>query len=184
MIHEEKRALRRQLVAAREAVPASEREVRAARAIERLLALREFVEAPTVMAFVSVKGELPTGSLLVALFAHGKRVLVPQITPEGLVPMAVRSIDDLVPGVHGIPTGGGPAWEGPIAAIVVPGAGFTPRGERIGMGKAYYDGFLAKHPEAFTCGLCWDEQIVEYIPMEAHDRRIQAIATPGRLYRP
>jgi 5-formyltetrahydrofolate cyclo-ligase len=69
----------------------------------------------------------------------------------------------------------------PLDLLVVPGTAFTAVGERLGAGGGYYDRFLADHPRLTTVGLAFDEQVVPWLPTGGHDRRMDAVATPGRL---
>ena len=65
-----------------------------------------------------------------------------------------------------------------IEIIVIPGLAFTSYGERLGRGGGYYDRYLALLPAAtFKIGVCFGVQIVETLPMEPHDQRVDAVAT-------
>ncbi len=55
-----------------------------------------------------------------------------------------------------------------IDLVIVPGVAFTLAGGRLGHGKAYYDRFLPR-TRAFTVGACFDEQVVDELPLEPHD---------------
>ena len=68
--------------------------------------------------------------------------------------------------------------------LVVPLVGFTAKGERLGQGGGHYDRWLATRPEVKTIGLAWDCQLVETLPTEPHDQRLDAIVTPTRMYGP
>ena len=67
-------------------------------------------------------------------------------------------------------------------ALIVPLVAFTERGERLGQGGGHYDRWLAAHPGTITIGLAWDCQLVDALPIEAHDIRLDAIVTPTRLF--
>ena len=68
--------------------------------------------------------------------------------------------------------------------LFVPLLGFTADGARLGQGGGHYDRWLAAHPGVPAIGLAWDVQLVENIPVEAHDRPLAAVVTPTRLYGP
>jgi 5-formyltetrahydrofolate cyclo-ligase len=77
--------------------------------------------------------------------------------------------EGLVAAVWGIREPQGPAVEpAAIDLVVVPGVAFTLTGARLGHGKAYYDRFLAT-VGAPKVGVCFDEQLVDELPMEPHD---------------
>lgn len=69
--------------------------------------------------------------------------------------------------------------DGPVIvpdAILVPGQGFTRRGNRLGRGKGYYDKYL-KDFKGPKIGICFVEQIQEEIPFEEHDEKVDVIVT-------
>ena len=70
------------------------------------------------------------------------------------------------------------------AVAFVPLVGFTASGARLGMGAGHYDKWLANHPETLAIGLAWDCQEVSALPLEPHDRALDAIVTPTRLLGP
>jgi 5-formyltetrahydrofolate cyclo-ligase len=63
--------------------------------------------------------------------------------------------------------------------VLVPGVAFELHGRRLGRGKGYYDRLLAA-AGGKTCGVAFDEQIVERIPVEPHDSDVNCILTPTR----
>ena len=66
--------------------------------------------------------------------------------------------------------------------LFVPLVGFTAQGDRLGQGGGHYDRWLADHPDTLAIGLAWDEQHVDALPVEPHDRPLDLIVTPTRLY--
>lgn len=66
--------------------------------------------------------------------------------------------------------------------LLVPLIGFTPALERLGQGGGHYDRWLAEHPPALAVGLAWDAQMRDILPTEPHDKPLQAVVTPTRIY--
>ena len=66
--------------------------------------------------------------------------------------------------------------------LLCAGACFHPQRERLGYGKGYYDTFLNRIPVC-TVGLCYDFQLIEDLPTEAHDKPVSYICTDRGLYR-
>lgn len=64
--------------------------------------------------------------------------------------------------------------------LFVPGLGFTKKGERIGKGKGFYDRYLNEFM-GVTVGLCFEEQIIETLPVEEHDKNVQFIVTDKQI---
>ncbi len=80
-----------------------------------------------------------------------------------------------VPGEHSDPASPDPAWPD---VVIVPGLAFTRRGDRLGQGGGWYDRFLAGvRPECRTIGVGFDEQIVDDLPVEDHDIRLDHVVT-------
>ena len=66
--------------------------------------------------------------------------------------------------------------------VVVPLIAFTERGERLGQGGGHYDRWLQAYPQVRAIGLAWDCQIADALPIEDHDRHLDAVVTPTRIY--
>lgn len=63
--------------------------------------------------------------------------------------------------------------------VLVPGVAFDAQGRRLGRGKGFYDRLLA-HVRGTKCGVGFDEQIVEAIPVAPLDVTLNCILTPTR----
>jgi 5-formyltetrahydrofolate cyclo-ligase len=69
-------------------------------------------------------------------------------------------------------------YSGEIDLIIIPAVAFSTVCTRLGHGKGYYDCFIERVTKSrneqgkakpFLVGVALDEQIVEDIPVEAHD---------------
>ena len=81
--------------------------------------------------------------------------------------------------VYGIeePTGEAFTDYAAIDFIVVPGVAFDAKGNRLGRGKGYYDRLLPRIPSAYKAGICFPFQLVEEVPAESFDVRMDIIIT-------
>jgi 5-formyltetrahydrofolate cyclo-ligase len=71
-----------------------------------------------------------------------------------------------------------------LDVVVLPGIAFDRQGGRLGQGKGYYDRLLADVSSKCTLiGLAFDVQLVEEVPMEPHDVRLDILITESDLYR-
>ena len=61
--------------------------------------------------------------------------------------------------------------------VVVPGVGFDRQGHRIGYGLGYYDRTLSTCANAKFVGLAYSFQVVERLPEEKHDIRLDYLVT-------
>ena len=56
---------------------------------------------------------------------------------------------------------------------------FDLNGNRLGRGKGFYDRLL-KNISGIKCGVGYDFQLLENIPAEPHDAKVDFILTPER----
>lgn len=134
--------------------------------------------------------EAPTAGYARFFKEAGHTIALPAFT-ERNAPMVFREHSDpwdesdLLEGPFGMmqPDVSAPALVPEI--VVVPLIGFTTSGHRLGQGGGHYDRWLAEHPEAKAIGLAWDIQLIEpdnALPIEPHDRSVDAVITPTRIY--
>ena len=65
--------------------------------------------------------------------------------------------------------------------LLVPGQAFSPRGDRLGRGRGFYDRYLAEF-SGLKIGICFNEQIVGELPLEKHDISMNCIVTDEAIY--
>lgn len=69
-----------------------------------------------------------------------------------------------------------------LDVVVVPGLCFDARGHRLGYGAGYYDRFLSTlRPDALRVGVAFDAQVIDHVPNEAHDERVDLLLTEERV---
>lgn len=76
------------------------------------------------------------------------------------------------------------AWQ--IEVFMVPGIAFDGAGKRLGQGGGWYDKVLerarAKSDKTpWTIGVCYDCQIVDTVPQNPHDQRVDIVVTEDRV---
>lgn len=64
-----------------------------------------------------------------------------------------------------------------LSVILVPGLAFTREGERLGRGAGFYDRFLASHPQALRVGVAFGDQLLDSLPTESWDERVDVVLT-------
>ncbi len=71
-----------------------------------------------------------------------------------------------------------------IDLILIPGLAFSPDGGRLGRGAGFYDRLLARPGwRARKIGICFDCQILETLPREAHDHQVDWVITDSQAIR-
>jgi len=118
------------------------------------------------------------------MFSLGHAVFLPVMENNLLTFRKATSLEELKPGALNIPE---PPEEAPLLdpqeldIVLVPGRAFDREGDRIGRGNGGYDIWIAKQRKANTktqfWGIALECQIVNDIPMEAHDQRLDAVLT-------
>jgi 5-formyltetrahydrofolate cyclo-ligase len=180
-----KSELRSALAAARDALSPADIARSSDALRRRVLTVPEVARASSVFVYVSLGSEVETHGLIRELLEARTTVLVPSIVSRGVMEACrIERLEDLRPGKMGIlaPAEGKP-FDGTPDVALCPGLGFSLRGDRLGRGAAYYDRFLQRHPGTFAVGLAFEIQIVEEIPAEASDRRMDLIVTEARTIR-
>ena len=185
----QKLALRDRLLTARRRHPLSAARDDAEAIAGHLLATPEVRRSATVAAYVSLGNEPGTGPLVEELHARGKRVILPVLLPDNDLDWAVYTgRDALAPASRGLLEPAGPRL-GPEAVatadvVLCPGLAVDRRGLRLGRGGGSYDRALARVPVGtFVCTLLYDEELLEEVPAEEHDRPVTAAVTPGGVTR-
>ncbi len=94
----------------------------------------------------------------------------------------ITALSDCVPGAFGIlePAGEEKDRITTPGFMLVPGLAFDKNGNRLGYGGGFYDKYLASHEEIITAALGYDFQIVEKVPSESHDRRMDYLIYLGK----
>ncbi len=151
----------------------------------KVFRLAAFRRAKTICCYVALPYEVQTWRMIEEMLTKGKRVVVPVARPrtKRLGLSEVRHPDaELVRGSFGV-------WEParsarrpvPLRAldlVLVPGVAFDRRGHRVGHGHGYFDRFLARVPKTTpTVGLAFRFQLLDRLPVAAHDHAVQTILT-------
>jgi 5-formyltetrahydrofolate cyclo-ligase len=167
----DKPTLRRRMRQACELI--DDRTLRSVQLWSEVAELAEYKSARTVMAFAAMASEPETDGLFARLELDGKVLVLPRIVGDLLEPALVG--DGTKPAMWGIQEPQGSMVDpATIDLIIVPGVAFTVNGDRLGHGKAYYDKFLPG-TRAFTVGACFTEQLVDELPLEPHDVRLNRV---------
>ncbi|MFB3816866.1 MAG: 5-formyltetrahydrofolate cyclo-ligase [Candidatus Methylomirabilales bacterium] len=177
--------LRRTLLAARQARPRADWERDGQRLAEQALAALPQA-ARTVTLYVPVGTEPDTRPLLDALRARGIRVILPILLPDNDLDWAIyEGWEALLPARWGLrePAGRRLGVEAVREAdlVLVPALAVDRAGHRLGRGGGSYDRVLARADRRRAVAVVYDDEVLDEIPSEPHDRRVGAILTPSGL---
>lgn len=146
--------------------------------MQQLIAHERIKAAQTVLMYCSLPDEVYTLDTLDRLAEAGKKVLLPVVTGDTTMCLHVYgSRNDMRAGAYGIMEPVGEVFTNlqEIDVAVVPGMAFDRNNNRMGRGKGYYDRFLATIPQAYKIGVCFKFQLVDEIPTDALDIKMDEI---------
>jgi len=178
-----KKNLRREFLSRRARIPRNERDRISSSLVRKFLATEIYREAKIIMAYASRPDELQLNELFSACFADGKILAIPLIVGKGeMHAVAVPNFDALELGSFNIFTVKPELRKfvdaADIDCVIVPGAAFDIRGGRLGLGGGYYDRFLLRAVKAHKIAFAYDFQLVNKLPTEFHDTKIDSVLTP------
>ncbi len=180
-----KRALRQQVLAARDATDRAARSAASAVIAGRLIELSSYHDARVVCAYCSFGSEFDTATFVADVLRRGKRLLLPRVD-RAARDLAFHFVTDpaadLSAGTWGIPEPDPArcpiADLGEIDFMLVPGVAFTRDCQRLGYGGGFYDRVLARvRSDCFTVAAAFSMQLVPSLPTGTGDRKVNAIVT-------
>jgi 5-formyltetrahydrofolate cyclo-ligase len=189
---DQKLAVRRTVLAQRDALPAALRASLDARITQRLVDLPALADAGSLLAYLSFGSEFDTHGLLARLMTRGARIALPRVNRDtrGLDLYFVHDLAaDTVSGTWGIrepaPDRCAPAALHSIDAVLAPGVAFTARGERLGYGGGFYDRLLGGwQPRPPVIAACYAVQLVRALPIESGDVPVDVVVTEDGAFGP
>lgn len=179
-IMDEKKALRIEIRQLKRACPLEERRRKSLSVWKTVERDEVFQQAETVLAYWSMDDEVYTHDF-VNKWAGSKTLLLPCVKGDELELRYFDGEERLQPGEgYAIPEPVGELFTdwGKIDLILVPGVAFDKSGNRLGRGKGYYDKVL-KQTGAYKLGVCFDFQLVERVPVEPHDVKMDRVVASG-----
>ncbi|MFP7754183.1 5-formyltetrahydrofolate cyclo-ligase [Thermodesulfobacteriota bacterium B35] len=189
----DRRELRKMILARRDRLPVRQQEEKSRVILSRLLGLEEIRTAGHLFVYVSFRSEVRTLELIAHCLQEDKKISVPltQVNSSSLLAVEISDPESqLAPGYCGIPEPVSSQVErhrvdpAEIDVVIVPGSVFDHTGGRLGYGGGYYDRFLSgRTPQALRIALAYELQVVERVPVEAHDQGMDLIVTEETVYR-
>lgn len=137
---------------------------------------KSFIEAKTVMLYSSLPDEVDTHDFL-ERWRNEKKIILPTVVGDDIIPVELSKDTNFAIGDFNILEPQNEPYNGSYDLIIVPGVAFDKNGNRIGRGKGYYDRFLCKHLDVKRIGICFDFQLVDSVPTEDNDIRMNEVIT-------
>lgn len=183
-----KKELRSEFIKRRDGISPDARREKARKASRKIIESDEYKNAENIYAFMSFGSEIDTAIIIRDALERKKRLLLPKINKGVMTFKAVDDLLELTPGPYNIME---PDYNLPDEEtdgfMLVPGVVYSADFYRVGYGKGYYDSFLNKAKgkglKIFKAGFAFEEQVIDEVPTESHDERIDIIYTDMSIRR-
>lgn len=173
----EKAEVRKSIRDLKRAVSLEEKLRRSEGIMRQVETLPAFQQARVVLLYWSMADEVQTHAF-VERWHSEKTLLLPCVDGDDLRLRQYTGLQCMVAGEQfgiGEPTGEEYTDLDHIDLIIVPGVAFDRQGNRMGRGRGFYDRLLKTTPTAVKVGLAFDFQMLDHIPVEAHDIRMNLV---------
>lgn len=186
---ETKEQIRKRIIQDRNQMPSEDVAKKSSMIAQKVLKTPEYEEAHNILLYADYRHEVMTREIFDDAVLRKKKVYFPKSNADCTMDFyQVVSVKQLESGYKGI--------KEPVAderylyqhnrkedtLIIVPGVAFDMNGYRVGYGKGFYDRFLQDKRQMTVMGLCFSSQIVEEIPHDQYDIRMDKIVTEEIIY--
>ena len=140
-------------------------------------------KAADICIYMPINNEVDVKYIADGAWKEGKGVWLPKTIDGSIEFYRYEKDGTLISGTFGIqePVSADKLTPDGSTLVIMPGAVFSEKHDRIGYGGGYYDRFLAKNPECRTMAVCYEFQIVPELPSEPHDIRPEVIVSEERV---
>jgi len=150
---------------------------------KRLIDSPSYKNSQNTLLFSSTSNEVNTAELIQDTLCKNKTVFLPYV--KNIEIGRISTIEELVNKERGIYVPNIKAkkaiWK-TLELIILPALAFDLQGYRLGHGNGWYDRFLSQiSEEVCIIGLAFESQIVDVIPVDKHDKKVNQIITEQRL---
>ncbi|MES2171438.1 MAG: 5-formyltetrahydrofolate cyclo-ligase [Actinomycetota bacterium] len=185
-VSHQKRALRAELRERRRIMTSTEREQATSLITAHLRDLVTALDARSVAAYLPANDEPNIRPFLNWAEANGIDLLFPISRDDGLLDWTHGDGETEREGLFGMPEPVGellaPNVINDVDLILVPAASVDRTGMRMGWGRGYFDrtlGSMEKCPPVYA--VIFDRELVDSVPSEVHDKRVDGVVTPGAI---
>lgn len=188
-IQEKKNDIRSEIKNVLDSLSGSERLKKTKDIENRLFEFANFMEAKIALLNLNRDNEIRMREIIERCFSINKTVVLPAFD-IGKHEIELLKVDNLKAALKAGPRGIKEPKRHlckivPIEYIdiaFIPGIAFDEKGGRIGSGEGYYDRLIPKLPNTTRkISLAFEDQIVQQVPMESHDRYIDILITEKRI---
>lgn len=183
-----KKTIRQEVLRRRDAISKNVKKEKDIVIMQRIIQLPEFINAKTIFFYTSFRSEVDTMDMIKVSLNTGKLIVLPKVDKENnrLKLYEIKNMNELARGYMWIlePFVSEDRLRDldDIDLIIIPGAAFDIYGNRLGYGAGFYDMLLSKMEKKIPIvAPAYEEQIVEKIPAEPHDIKVDKIVTDKKV---
>ena len=147
---------------------------------EKILELEEYKRAKRILSFMNFGSEVEIERVNEKILKDGKKLYLPRVEKNGELSIVEYGKGFSI-GSFGIREPIGESYFGGLDLIITPGLAFDRKGNRVGYGKGYYDRVFSRYLEVLKIAPIYDIQLVEKVPTEKHDIKIDMIITKNEI---
>lgn len=187
---ETKAEIRKRILAVRKGLTDEETASKSESIVQKVIKTPEYREADNILLYADYCREVMTRGIFEDALLHRKRIYFPRVdklanSMEFYQVISVRQLergymDILEPKEEVRSRYRFQSKEDTL--VILPGVAFDTAGYRIGYGKGFYDRFLANKRQLSTMALAYACQIVDEIPRDKHDIKMDKIVTEEIIY--
>lgn len=153
--------------------------------------LKKFVQPMSprsIGVYIPFQDEPDIRSLIEEWTTQGLDVSIPQAEEHGMRFHRIKSIGHTTRDAANIPApvDPDPIDEASLDLVLIPGRAFTKEGWRMGRGNGGYDRWISeqrkRNPSTKFIGICFDCQVVQEMPVDPHDERVDAVFAPSKIH--
>ena len=148
--------------------------------INQITNLDIYKKSKLIALYKSLNNEVDTNTLIDKALKE-KIVLLPRIDNRKIVFVKINKSTNYVKSNFGVLEPIGDSCDDDIDLIIVPGLAFDKDLNRLGFGRGYYDKYLS-NKNIYKIGLAFDEQIVDEVPHDKLDIRMDMVITNKKTY--
>lgn len=187
---ETKAEIRKRILEVRKSLTINEVEVKSEAILQNVLKTPEYIEADNILLYADYNNEVMTRGIFEDALMRNKRVYFPKCDSltNTMVFYRTLSATQLEKGFMGIPEPREDIQQryrfcaDEDTLVILPGVAFDTSGFRLGYGKGFYDKFLSSKRQLSTMALAFACQLIEELPSEAHDIKMDKIVTEEIIY--
>lgn len=187
---ETKSEIRKRILEVRKGLTDEEAALKSEAIVQKVIKTPEYKEADNILLYADYCREVMTRGIFEDALRHRKRIYFPRVdkltnTMEFYQVISIRQLergymDILEPREDNHMRYQFQPREDTL--VILPGVAFDTSGYRIGYGKGFYDRFLANRRQLSTIALAYSCQIIDEIPKDEYDIKMDKIVTEEIIY--